>query len=224
MENSLFTGEGLTTKPDKYEIVKELEKSLCPDNYIFQKISPLKTAAFMDFVSQVRKLPNERIKLKRTKMPDIYSCALSSILSSVKADIVDIIYDSYLENSIKECERIRRRSKGQPLEFFGMNEGSPIPTQLDHFWDGSKNKENLQITSKDYFKKSSRNKPFHIFLSGYLTDSDGLFSCEKCVDGISEYELGLNSSIEEADGRIIPHVAYALKRGFQRAVIYSNDS
>ena len=133
MENSLFTGLGLTTKPDKYEIVKELEKSLCPDNFIFQKISPLKTAAFMDFMSQVWKLPNERIKLKLTKMSDIYSCALSSILSSVKADRVDIIYDSYLENSIKECERIRRRSKCQPLEFFGMNEESPIPTQLDRF-------------------------------------------------------------------------------------------
>ena len=224
MQSCLFTDDDLTEKPNKYEIVKELEKNLDSSQYIFRKFSELKTTAIMDSMSQVRKIPDEKIKLKLKKMSDIFESGLSSILSTVNVERVDIVYDSYLESSIKECERMRRRSKCQPLEFIGLTEDSPIPTQLDRFWACSKNKENLQILSRTFFKDYSRDKSMQMFLSGYVTDSNDLHSSEVCVNGLSELYPELNSYIEEADGRIIPHVADAIKNGFQRIVIHSNDS
>ena len=156
--------------------------------------------------------------MKLKKMSDIFESGLSSILSTVKGGRVDIVYDSYMESPIKDCERMRRRSKCQPLQFIGLTGDSPIPTQLGRFWACSKNKENLQILSRTFFKDYSRDKSMHMFLSGYVTDSDGLHSNEVCVNGPSELYPELNSYIKLADGRIIPHVADAIKNGFQRVV------
>ena len=161
-------------------------------------------------MSQVRKIQDEKIKLKLKKMTDIFEFGLSSILSTVNVERVDIVYDSYLDSSIKECERMRRRSKCQPLEFIGFTEDNPIPAQLDRFWACSKNKENLQILSRAFFKDYSRDKSMQMFLSGYVTDSNNLHSSEVCVNVLSELYPELNSYIGEADGRIIPHVTDAI--------------
>lgn len=50
-----------------------------------------------------------------------------------------------------------------------------------------------------------------------------LHSSEVCVNDLIKPYPELHFYIEEEDGRIIPHVADAIKNGFQR-VVYSNDS
>ena len=90
---------------------------------------------------------------------------------------------------------------------------------------GLKNKERLQILSRDFFiKKSKENKEINILLSGYVTDSDGPQPCELLISGEAYEQSSLNSSIEEADCRIIPHIFEAVKLGFCRIMVLSNDT
>ena len=63
-----------------------------------------------------------------------------------------------------------------------------------------------------------------ILLSGYVTDADGSLPCELLISGETYEQPNLNSSIEEADCRIIPHIFEAVKLGFCRVMVLSNDT
>ena len=54
-----------------------------------------------------------------------------------------IVFDSYLELSLKECER-NRRTNVHPIDIIGMTPATLIPQQLDKFWASTTNKQNLQ--------------------------------------------------------------------------------
>lgn len=76
------------------------------------------------------------------------------------------MYDSYLERSIKECKRIRRQSKCQPLELIGLTGDSPTPTKLNRFWASSKNNENFQTLPRTFVKDYFRAKSMPTFKRG----------------------------------------------------------
>ena len=106
-----------------------------------------------------------------------------------------------------------------------MTENSPIPVEMERFWASSKNKEKLQILSRDFFvRKSKENKEIKILLSGYVTDADVPRTCELLTDGESYEQPNPYSSIEEADSRIIPHIFEAVKNGSMRIMVLSNDT
>ena len=136
-----------------------------------------------------------------------------------------IVSDSYIENSIKDCERIIHAQQHEALEYVSMTDNSPIPVEMEHFWASSKNKEKWQILSRDLFvRKSRENKEIKILLSGYVTDPDGPRTCELLTDGESYEQPNLYSSIKEADSCIIPHIFEAVENGIMRTVVLSNDT
>ena len=59
---------------------------------------------------------------------------------------VEIIYGSYLENSIKESERLHR-SDVQPVEVINLTLDTALPVETDSFWAPSANKDQLQRIS-----------------------------------------------------------------------------
>ena len=85
MQSCLFTDADLTEKPNKYEIVKELEKNLENSQYTFRKFlkKKLKTSAIMDFMSQVHKIPDE--KIKETKK-DVRHLRIWSVIHIVNSE------------------------------------------------------------------------------------------------------------------------------------------
>ena len=89
-------------------------------------------------MSQIRKYPTTKLR----NFNELFDIATNVFINASVAQI-DIIYDSYLENSIKECERIRRSRDCEPLEFVNLKATSPIPVQIDRFWASGKNKETL---------------------------------------------------------------------------------
>ena len=115
----------------------ELENHLEKRDYIFILDRGLKTAVMVDFMSQIRKYPT-----KLRNFNELFDIAINVFTNASVAQI-DIIYDSYLENSIKECERIRRRRDCESLEFVNLKATSPIPVQIDRFWASEKKQRNI---------------------------------------------------------------------------------
>ena len=62
-----------------------------------------------------------------------------------------IVYDNYIDDSIKEAERIRRAKESDTLEYIDLSLHSPLPVQLDRFWVCSRNKEKNSSFIKDFF-------------------------------------------------------------------------
>ena len=89
-------------------------------------------------MSQIRKYPATKLR----NFNELFDIATNVFINASVAQI-DIIYDSYLENSTKESERIRRSRDCEPLEFVNLKATSPIPVQIDRFWASGKNKETL---------------------------------------------------------------------------------
>ena len=148
----------------------------------------------------------------------------NQIYSTVDTNQVHIIYDSYIEESLKKCERIHRNADVDPLEYVNLLLSSPILVQLDKFRACIKNKENLQILRREFFIENSCEVE-EIVLSGYVTDADSNQNCLQIQNEGEQVAIDdILSSIVEADARIIPHVAFVIKEGWKQVVVLPNDT
>ena len=80
--------------------MKELEKHLTSSDYNFTSESQLRTAVVVDFMSLILRYPTSKLKI----FNGLFSIATYSILHTHCVEKINIVYDSYLEDSIKECE------------------------------------------------------------------------------------------------------------------------
>ena len=100
-------------------------------------------SVIVDFMSLIRKIGFE----KYPKVRDAFDGTWGIILAASNADRIDIVYDSYLEGSIKESTRIGR-AKEESIEIINLNLDSPVSPEIRA---SSINKERLQILSRNYF-------------------------------------------------------------------------
>lgn len=98
--NKKYFEEDLTVKPDKTDLVKKLEKRLTSSDYNFTSESHMRTAVVVNFMSFIRRYPTSRLKT----FNNLFSLATYSVLNVPCVEEIDIIYDSYLEDYIKQCE------------------------------------------------------------------------------------------------------------------------
>ena len=218
VQNPLFDGE-FTAKPDKHLLVTALEKHLANSTYDFEKNSQNETSLVVDFMSLIRKMQLSKMRV----FSDAFEAAWKSIVNICSFTQLDIVYDSYIEDSIKYCER-QRRSPCNPLVFVNLQQSSFIPVQIEKFWACTTNKENLQLLSREFFASKSKEKCLNIILSGYVTDDRGIEGCVEFRDGNQLKRQDLDSELEEADVRIVPHIAKAVLNGRKRIVVLSNDT
>ena len=144
--SALFEGD-FTAKPEKQLLITELEKHLLSTEYNFAKISESKTSLVIDFMSLMR-----RIRLTNLQtFKESFEVMCKSILSVCEFNQLNIIYDSYITESIKYGERQRRAFSIEPLVFVNLQETSFIPEQIEKFWADDSNKENLQEISRRFF-------------------------------------------------------------------------
>ena len=94
---------------------------------------------------------------------------------------------------------------------------------MGRFWAGGQNKQAIQEISQDFFAKFSKRSPCRIVLSGYVNDSDEVMPCVEFCEGNQQTCPELDSTIKEADSRIIPHTEKAVNSGIRRVVVHSND-
>ena len=98
-DECMLFDEDLVAKPAKSELMTELEKHLEERDYIFMPDSGLKTAVMVDLMSQIRKSPTTKLK----NFNKLFDIATNFFMNASVAQI-DIIYDSYLKNSIKNAK------------------------------------------------------------------------------------------------------------------------
>ena len=110
----------------KATLVKKLEERLEPGDLRFSKTSSTSTAMVVDFMSIIKRQPLQN----KTVFEDITKSAWLSVQNSCEFIHLDIVFHSYIEDSIKEGER-RSRVNCKPLDVINMSLASKIPVQID---------------------------------------------------------------------------------------------
>ena len=113
------------------------------------------------------------------KISKSYGCfwwCMGTIFAASNADRIEIVYDTYLEVSIKESTRIGR-TKENFFEIIDLNLDLLVPPEIKTFWTSSVNRERLQILSRNYFLMKGKEKEKNIILfNRYVTYKDGVCS------------------------------------------------
>ena len=128
--------------------------------------------------------------------------------------------DSYIEMSLKEGERMRRKDLTTGIDIIGMNRDTPFPQQLDKFWSSEENKRNLQMLVRHMVcNQASGNAT--IIVSSVVSDHEVLPA--KAAGG--EEIPDLCNWIEEADDRLVVHVEWVVRvKQCKRVIVVSNDT
>ena len=140
----------------------------------------------------------------------------SLVFHSCAAKQIDFVYNSYLETSIKELEHMRHAKLYNPIDYGNITENTLVPADMDRFWS-----LHLEILSRDYFIRKASDYKLSIVLSGYVTDAERL---QPCVQGKNGVLIVRDDNVEEADERVIPHVAKAVQSGSPNILVLSNDA
>ena len=202
----LFDGD-ICSKPTKSLLLKEVEGQLSSEDYIFMPSSDLKTATIVDFMSAARSSNFQSTTSFGTALKALYEkCS-----AVCKHNQMHIIFDSYVEHSIKGAERQRREMEGC-IELAEIQTGTPIPVQIDKFWASSQNKEKLQRLAKKLYLNDLTLSDQDIVLSATIDSRDLIPSQRNRCGGVGVVQE-LNSACEEANLRIIPHIQWAVKKG-----------
>ena len=102
--NTLFEGDELK-KHNKAEILQELEKILEKNDYS-NSIGPNATI-IVGFMSAIRKVSLSKFSC----IKDALECLRNMITKVGEANEIDIVFDSYVENSIKKLTRESRSNE-----------------------------------------------------------------------------------------------------------------
>ena len=105
------------------------------------------------------------------------------ILSPGVKNQIHVVYDSYLQNSVKESERAHR-SDTTPIGVVDLGLESVIPVDLKSFWSSASKKHQLQLASRKFFQNRSFLNEMDVILSGYMTDAYGVYPGERIVTGV----------------------------------------
>ena len=158
--SALFEGD-FTAKPGEHLLITELEKHLLSTGYNFAKKSESKTSLVIDFMSLMRRIKWTNLQTFK----ESFEVMWKSILSVCEFNQLNVIYYSYITESIKYGEWQRQAFSIEPLVFVNLQETSFIPEQIEKFWADDSNKENLQEISRRFFHNKSADLNIDIILS-----------------------------------------------------------
>jgi hypothetical protein len=145
------------------------------------------------------------------------------MMTSFPHTLIHIVFDSYISRSLKGAERERRGSG--VLDLAKIDEKTMIPTQMDKFLGSSSNKIQLQQFFADTVYQMAKENDINLVVSGTVLGEDPQPS-RGIINKQEHHDIGLlKSSIEEADGRIIPHIHWSLtSKEYKNFVVLSNDT
>ena len=125
----LYDGKNMTKMTDKAQLMNELEGYLQPADY--EEGIPTNTCLMVDFMSYLRTqvISDENYKTFDNLIHTVYNRCVSLSSNST----IHLVFDSYCPMSLKGAERESRGK--QTLELAKIDENTPIPKQMDKFWN-----------------------------------------------------------------------------------------
>ena len=161
----------------------------------------------------------QRVQGDQATFGDIASTILSMALrEGSKSTRIDVVFDTYRKNSIKDSERSARGEETrQQLQAITS---AQIVRQWRSFLTGITNKTSLiSFIVNEWRKPVYREKLQDKIL--YTTVDD---KCYKITSRGSEEVPELQCQQEEADGRLLFHAVHAARQGYQAIVICAEDT
>ena len=217
----LFNQEGLMKKSHKSALILHLETKITNDNNrTSAKDNELQTACSVDVMAD-----NRKIQSKDIQIVGHFSEQFMEYISTIGQgpDSQDLVFDSYVEGSIKYLARNRRQDKAY-IEINYIDYDTPSPVEIDIFWSSSNNKLKLQILLHTQVIQRGIETPstVHVVASCFSGGSDGS-TWKRVMDGNSAEIPYMCPEVEEADACIIPHAMYAVRSGIQRIVVLPGE-
>ena len=141
---------------------------------------------------------------------------------AVRSTRIDFVFDTYIENSVKDSER-GRRSRSRAIDMGYLACATPLPVDMDSFWSSSNNKTKLQqLLREQLVDLPSGRCSAELVVSGVGGESPQ--HCQSVHNGTVTHLSDLDIDIEESDERLVPHAMHAVKTGSVRIVLLSSDT
>ena len=206
---SLATPDGFLRKTIKASLANNLEKLSLP----IEKIDEL-SACIIDGMSIVQKT-----QANHKTFSDLANSLFSKVMhEGANSKHVDVVFDVYRENSIKDIERSKRGSS-DATQFDQILPGHKIQ-QWGMFVKGSKNKASLiRFLCNEWKNEKYRQK-----LNGkslYLAYDE---ECWRVTSQKVEEISVLKSYHEEADTRLLLHALHASTEGCSEVLLVCEDT
>ena len=221
--NPLFDGM-LMEKPRKHEMTGEVESraKLTVDDYKY--LPGESNSVVIDFMSFIRgqnldkavQEPSAPLCFNLTwkhvswTFGSMIAEAFARILkNNPTAEVIHIIFDSYLDLSLKSGERRIRLAEAKGVIRVAMiNENTKVPEQMGKFWPLSDNKVKFQRFAKSYLLHLAKRVHRQLIVSGTVDGEDSI-PAQHLNSGMDIAEISeLQLPFEEADMRLIPHIQW----------------
>ena len=214
----LFDGDMLMSKPEKSQLIRNLEDKLEPDQYSYHH-QP-ESAFLVDVMAAVRRVPLSGL----TDFSDLISKFASMTHVYHSYGRCDYIFDIYNDNpSVKDSERLRRCS-ASPVHMSTVAETTPLPKEMTTFWTSSNNKLLLEKVIYSHVRNQSSKGYEHPTVLSQLCMDSTEWQCVKIHNSAEHCKRHLQSTVEEADLRIPMHVLDCIQAGYKTCVVISNDT
>ena len=206
---ALSTRDGLMGKTNKASLASNLQKNVAVSDEL-----PAKSASVVDGMNLV-----QRIKSDQATFGDVASLVfLMALKEGSQSNRIDVVFDTYKKNSIKNSERsVRGEETGHQLQSITSTQ---IVSQRRAFLSRITNKTSLIAFIVGEWKKAQyRGKLQQKILYATVYDK-----CYRITSHGSVEMPALRCHQEEADGRLLLHASHAAGEGYQAIVICSEDT
>ena len=227
VSSSFFLTKGqYLRKADKSELVREYKQRKCNLSKFQQSFSSCeRKVTIIDFMAFARKMHTWINKFNLKTFGDMFTHMWKTFSElGDQSNRIDIVFDLYKNGTTKASER-KRRSAGEEtrIKVNNINQSLPKLSEVKLYWSSDENKKEFQ----------------HIFISWmidmyheekpvYLGGCHQFCEEEKCYvicNGIKTLVPELESTLDEADDRMMIHVDHATRvDSCTAALICSRDS
>ena len=164
VHSPLLYDNGFMTKPNKSQLVIELENNLSSQDYSYS--NQLNSATIIDVMANIRTLPVKHVSTFSGFVNKFFS-SVEKYMSIVRCSFVFDIYDD--RPSAKDCGRMRRQNV-HPINLSEIDDNTPITKDISTFWPSKSNK--MLLEKYIYAKLNNEQSPYPIVIGQVAHDDD----------------------------------------------------
>ena len=214
------TKDGNLRKSPKSDLATELKQSLAtiPNDV---PSSAVDSVIIFDFMAFSWKVPVKKIKLQTFE--DLFKHLFATFKRlSAGCQRINIVFDIYLDASIKQHECKRRSEKHQSIERIITSIEQALPVEFESFWGSWSNKMQFQ-QSFIFWVVANNDTGKALFLGS--ANKENMTSCLKVYNYNLTPQHFLKCAHEEADDRLMLHITHAVNiENFTKVIVASSDT